>query len=44
MNEGTSQSLACAMSHHDICKIDIADARKCGCKCHRHRTAYFVAV
>jgi hypothetical protein len=37
MNNETALSVACAMSHHDICKINTDDVRTCGCKCHaRH--------
>jgi signal transduction histidine kinase len=27
-------SVACSMSMHDTCKVNIDDVRKCGCNCH----------
>jgi hypothetical protein len=33
MNKGTGLSLACYMNHHDICKINIENVRKCKCNC-----------
>jgi hypothetical protein len=38
-NKETGLSLACSMSHHDVCIINIQDVRKCGCNCHHHTVA-----
>jgi hypothetical protein len=44
MNKETELSLACAMSMHDTCKINVEDVRKCGCNCHQQQSHFIPVV